>query len=200
VVLRCSEIFTIKALPARRVGQARGACLVQQDFGIFIMRFSLTHFFAASLICAATGVSAQNAPLQVSGAWARATVPGQVGTGAFMTLQSQQDLQLVGASSAAAGVAQIHEMKLEGDTMRMRPMKALALPAHQSVALTPGGNHIMLMDLKQALAAGSTIQVELKLQDATGKTLTQTVDVPVRQNASAGAGHGAAMHGGAHGS
>lgn len=151
------------------------------------MRFSLTHFFAASLICAATGVSAQNAPLQVSGAWARATVPGQVGTGAFMTLQSQQDLQLVGASSAAAGVAQIHEMKLEGDTMRMHPLTELALPAHQSVMLKSGGNHIMLMDLKQALSAGSTIEIELHLQNNQGQPLTQKVEVPVRQNAPAGA-------------
>lgn len=162
------------------------------------MRLSLTRLFAAAFLCAATGAFAQHAPLQVTGAWARATVAGQGGTGAFMTLQSGQDLQLVGASSPAAGVAQVHEMKLDGDTMRMRQVKALPLPAHQSVALTPSGHHIMLMDLKQPLAAGSTIQIELKLQDAAGKPLTQTVDVPVRQNAPEGAAHGA-MHG-AHGS
>lgn len=159
------------------------------------MRFSSIRFFAATLACAAMGALAQNAPLQVTGAWARATVPGQGGSGAFMTLQPQQNLQLVGASSPVAGTVQIHEMKLEGNTMRMRAITALPLPAHQSVALTPGGNHIMLMDLKQVLTAGSTIPIELQLQDAAGQKLTQTVDVPVRQNAPAGA-----MGGGAHGS
>lgn len=150
------------------------------------MYFSISRFLVAAAACLTLGAYAQNAPVEVSNAWVRATVPGQGGSGAFMTLQAQQDLQLVGASSPAAGVAQVHEMKLEDNTMHMRPIPALALPAHQSVALTPQGNHIMLMDLKQVLTTGSTIEVTLQLKDASGKTLTQVVNVPVRQNSPSG--------------
>ena len=50
-----------------------------------------------------------------------------------------------------AGVAEIHEMKMQGDMMRMRAVPALELPAGKAVELKPGGYHVMLMDLKQQL-------------------------------------------------
>lgn len=147
-----------------------------------------------ALACATSSALAQTPAVSISGAWVRATVPGQGGTGAFMTLQSPQALELVGASTPVAGVAQVHEMKLEGNTMRMQHLPALALPAHQSVTLTPGGNHLMLMDLKQPLTAGSTVAITLQFKDAAGAALTQTLQVPVLQRAPAGTAP-AAAHG-----
>ena len=149
----------------------------------------------AALACAAASAFAQPPPITISGAWVRATVPGQGGTGAFMTLQSPQALELVGVSTPVAGVAQVHEMKLEGNTMHMQHLPALALPAHQSVTLTPGGNHIMLMDLKQPLAAGSTIAITLQLKDAAGAAVTQTQQVPVLKQAAPTRAAPAAAHG-----
>ncbi|QXL84254.1 copper chaperone PCu(A)C [Comamonas sp. NLF-1-9] len=144
---------------------------------------------------APAGALAHEARVQVQDAWARATVPGQGGTGAFMTLQANHDLELVGASSPVAGVAQVHEMKLEGDTMRMHAVPSLKLGAGQSVTLKPGGHHIMLLDLKQPLKAGTQIDITLQLRDAQGASLNQTVQVPVRQNAPHGAPDaGAAQH------
>ncbi len=140
-----------------------------------------------------TSAPAREAPVDVSHAWARATVPGQGGTGAFMTLQAATALKLVGVSSPVAGVAQVHEMKMEGSTMHMREMAALELPAHQSVALTPGGYHLMLMDLKQPLAAGSQVTLTLYFTDAKGAPLQRTLQLPVRTTAPDGAG-GGAMH------
>lgn len=52
--------------------------------------------------------------------WVRAAVPGQSGTGAFVTLQAPQGAKLVAVSSPAAGVVEIHEMKMDGEVMRMR--------------------------------------------------------------------------------
>ncbi|MEB2348499.1 MAG: copper chaperone PCu(A)C [Comamonadaceae bacterium] len=154
---------------------------------------------AAALLCCGLGALAQEAPVEVSGAWVRATVPGQGGTGAYMTLQAPQDLQLVGVSTPVAGVAEVHEMKLEGNTMHMSAIPALALPAHQRVALAPGGYHLMLMDLKQALAAGSTVALTLRLTDAKGAQFTRTLQVPVRTGASAGTTPpGAMQHAGSH--
>ncbi len=55
-----------------------------------------------------------------------------------------------------AGVAEVHEMKLEGDVMKMRALPGLDLPAGKAVELKPGGYHLMLMDLKPApLAEGA---------------------------------------------
>lgn len=134
-------------------------------------------------VAAAVPVWAQSTPaadaVKVEAAWARATVPGQKGTGAFMTLTAAQDMALVGVSASVAGVAQLHEMRMDGDVMRMQNLPALALPAGQTVALVPGGNHVMLQDLKAPLSAGSRLTVTLQLQDAKGAVRQQEVVMPV---------------------
>lgn len=138
------------------------------------------------------------APVLVQGAWIRATVPGQTATGGFMTLRAQRDLTLVGFRSPAAPHAELHEMAMDGDVMRMRAVAQLPLPAGKDVALRPGGHHLMLMGLTQALPAGQDVTVELLLKDAQGKTVVQSVKVPVSGKMPApqpgGASDGAHMH------
>lgn len=87
---------------------------------------------------------------------------------------TSHDDRLVGASSAVAGVVQIHEMVMEGDVMRMRELPhGLPIPAGQAVALKPGGYHVMLMDLKAPLVEGTTVDVALTFETA------GTVTVPL---------------------
>jgi copper(I)-binding protein len=118
--------------------------------------------------------------VQVSEAWIRPAVKGQSGTGGFMNLMSPEGATLVGFSTPIAEMAELHEMAMQGDVMRMRPIESLALPAGQTVGLKPGGHHLMLMGLKKPLKAGEHIQLTLKLKAADGKMLTQTIQVPVQ--------------------
>ena len=108
------------------------------------------------------------AVVKVEQAWVRPSVPGQQGTGGYMKLTARDSQKLVGASSPVAGVAEIHEMKMDGDVMTMKPVGALDLPAGRTVELKPGGLHLMLMDLKQPLAAGSRVPLTLVLKDGRG--------------------------------
>ena len=130
---------------------------------------------------------AQTAVVKVEGAWARTSVPGQKGTGAFMQLTASQTLKLVSASSPAAGVTEIHEMKMQGDVMKMRAIAALDLPAGKAVQLSPGGYHVMLLDLKAPLAKDTVVPITLVFKDAAGKELRQEVKLPVSARAPAGA-------------
>lgn len=131
----------------------------------------------------------------VAGAWVRGTVAAQKATGAFMTLTAPADARLVGASSPVAGVVEVHEMKMEGDLMKMRPIGALSLPAGQPVELKPGGYHIMLMDLKAPLSEGEQVPLTLKFEGADGVSTTQTIEAPVKALASGGSmSHGAMKH------
>lgn len=109
--------------------------------------------------------------------WARATVPAQKAAGAFVQLKSEKDAVLLGAETSAAGVVEIHEMRMDGDMMRMRQIGALKLPAGQTVSLQPGGYHFMLLDLKQPLNPGTKIPLRLRFQE-NGK-FPQTLDVQV---------------------
>ncbi len=117
--------------------------------------------------------------VEVKDVWIRASVQGQMATGAFMKLKSKDGAQLVSVSSPVAGIAEVHEMKLEGDVMKMRAVPALDLPAGKTVELKPGGYHVMLMDLKTALKKDSTVPLTLVFKDAKGVQSTLALKVPV---------------------
>jgi periplasmic copper chaperone A len=126
--------------------------------------------------------------VEVKDAWARATVQGQKATGAFMKITAKEGATLVGVSSPVAGVAEVHEMKMDGDVMKMRALDSgLALPAGKAVELKPGGYHVMLMDLKLPLLKDTTIPLKLTFKDAKGVQTTQELKVPVSTMAPASA-------------
>jgi copper(I)-binding protein len=143
-------------------------------------------YVAVMLWLAATWlpVQAQRAgEIDVTGAWARPTVAGQMGTGAFMRLTSKDGARVIGASSEVAGVVEIHEMAMDGNVMRMRSISSLDLPAGTTVELKPGGYHMMLMDLKRTLAVGEKVKVDLRLETRDQKLVTQPVEIDIRSRA-----------------
>jgi len=177
------------AAPGAPVTVARDGDAVVLDNGLLRVRVDADGTIGSvrDLVADREVLAPGAAPVDVRDAWVRATVPGQGGTGAFMTLQAPAGARLVGVATPAAGVAEVHEMKMEGGTMRMRAIPALELPPHQSVALSPGGYHVMLMDLKGPLAAGRTIPLTLRFEDAAGVRTERTLQVEVRQAAPGGA-------------
>ena len=117
----------------------------------------------------------------VSKAWVRGSVAGQNASGAFMEIVASQDSSLVGAASPLAKSVEIHEMAMEGDVMKMRAVKRVALPAGKTVELKPGGYHIMLVGLTKALKKGETVPIELTLQGKDQKRSTLKVNAEVRE-------------------
>jgi periplasmic copper chaperone A len=132
---------------------------------------------ASCLVIAAQATLAQTT---VKDAWVRGTVAQQKATGAFMQLTSTQGGKLVSAQSPVAGVVEIHEMAMEGTTMKMRAIPGLDLPAGKAVELKPGGYHVMLMDLKQQLKDGETVPVTLVVEGKDGKRETLEIKAPVK--------------------
>jgi len=164
---------------------------------------TMKQILIACSLALATAAWAQSTPaVQVQDAWARATVANQSATGAFMKLTAPAATRLVEARSPIAGVVEVHEMKLEGDVMRMRAVSALPLPAGQTVELKPGGYHVMLMDLKAPVKAGDSVPLTLVFEGADGKRQTQEVKAtaramavtPAAPAAGAAGGHGAHKH------
>jgi copper(I)-binding protein len=142
----------------------------------------MKHF--TRLILLATGlfvashVAAQS--ITVTNPWVRATVQGQKATGAFMTVTAKENAKLVAVSSPVAGIAEIHEMKMDKDVMKMAALPSgLDLPAGKAVDLKPGSYHIMLMDLKLPLTKDVAVPLTLTFQDSAGKKSQQVIQVPV---------------------
>jgi periplasmic copper chaperone A len=130
--------------------------------------------------CLALAAQATFAQTTVKEPWVRGTVAQQKATGAFMQLTSAQGGKLVSAQSPVAGVVEIHEMAMEGTTMKMRAIPGLDLPAGKAVELKPGGYHVMLMDLKQQLKDGETVPVTLVVEGKDGKRETLEIKAPVK--------------------
>jgi copper(I)-binding protein len=128
--------------------------------------------------CMLASLSAFAADIEVKDGWVRATVSGQKASGAFMTITSAKGAVLTGGSSPVAKTVEIHEMKTEGDVMKMRAVPRLELPAGKPVDLS-GDHHIMFMGLNKELKAGDKVPLTLKLERS-GKPESVNIDLEIR--------------------
>lgn len=131
--------------------------------------------------------------LTISGVWSRpapaaggmemaspvASPMAMTGTGAvFMTIANDGDEadRLVSVSSDVAMSVEVHEMAMNGDVMEMKPLEGgLEVPAGGTVALEPGGYHVMMVGLMESLTPGMTFEVTLTFEHAGEVTVTSTV-------------------------
>jgi len=124
------------------------------------------------------------ADIKIENAWIREPAPGQTVVGGFMSITSPKDAVLLQAKSPAAGLVELHEMKMDNGVMLMRPLKKIDLPKGQTVKLEPGGLHLMLEELKQPLKAGDKVPLTLKIKRGE-KVEKVTVSAEVRSMAPA---------------
>lgn len=143
------------------------------------IRFPWLAPVVAALMTVSVQVQAQ-AQVVVKDAWVRATVPNQKATGAFMQLTSPSDTRLVAVTTPLTPKAEVHEMLMQDNIMRMREVPGIDLPAGKAVALKPGGYHLMLLDLPSQVKAGDSVPLTLVFEDKSGRRQTQDVLAPVR--------------------
>jgi periplasmic copper chaperone A len=122
----------------------------------------------------------QAGEVSVSDAWSRATAPGQEVGMVAMVVTSQKDARIVAVSSTASASAEIHTMTMDNGVMKMRQLEDLPLSAKKPVTLGPGGNHLMLIGLRQALKAGDTVALTLTVEFADKSTEKVNVKAQVR--------------------
>jgi periplasmic copper chaperone A len=138
----------------------------------------LSKTIPAALLAVTLAAPVLAADITVAEPFARASAGmAQVGA-AFMTLKngSASDDKLLTASSPVAAGAELHNHIMEGDIMRMREVSSIDVPAGGTVALQPGGLHVMLMGLKQPLRQGEVFPLTLTF----AKAGAITVEVPVK--------------------
>ena len=149
-------------------------------------------FRAAVLLSLAAGAAGAHdykaGAIAIGHPYARATAAGQPTAGGFLKLANGGAAdKLLSVTVSVSASAELHEMKMEGDVMRMRQVDGIALPAGKSVELRPGGFHIMFVGLKAPLKAGDKFPMKLKFEKA------GEVEVMVNVEAPGAAGAAAAM-------
>jgi len=116
---------------------------------------------------AAIAMDMTHGDLVLEGTWTRATPPKAMAGGGFVTITNKgtEADRLVSAASPVAGRVEIHEMAVTDGVMKMRELEnGLPIPAGETVALKPGGFHIMFMQLNQPFKMGEKVPVTLTFE------------------------------------
>lgn len=135
-------------------------------------RSAFAAFGIALALC--TTALAASPKIAIEQAWTRATAPGAPVAGGFLTLRNpgKQPDRLLSATSPDAERVEIHEMRMDDGVMRMRRLDAgLAIPAGGTVALKPGGYHLMFIGPKRRFEPGSTVTATLRFERGGERTV-----------------------------
>lgn len=147
----------------------------------FHTRLAATALFAAlagAPLVSATPALAQSQPAQapvVEKAWSRAALAGRNGAAFFTIMPGATADTLTGTSSPVAAKTELHRTVRKGDVMEMLPVASVPVAPGKPVTFAPGGYHVMLIGLKQALKPGETFPLTLRFAHAGEQTVTVTV-------------------------
>jgi copper(I)-binding protein len=128
-------------------------------------------FLVLLLALHALAVAAHNhekGDIQVRHPWSRATAPGAKVAVGYLELRNngRQPDRLVSASTPVAQRVEMHVTERDGEVMKMRQVKDIALPARERYELRPGGAHLMLVDIVRPLKKGERFPVTLRFEKA----------------------------------
>lgn len=145
-------------------------------------------------VSAAGPITPAQAAITVTAAWMRQPPPGASVAGGFMTIANagEETDRLLGGEAPFAGRVEIHAMAMADGMMRMHPVAGgLAIAPGGTVALEPGGYHVMFMDLTDWPQAGQSVTMTLDFERTGTVTVPMTV-APIGAQ-SPGDGHGYGM-------
>mgnify|MGYP000440745100 CR=1 FL=1 len=154
--------------------------------------FFVVAIFAASCGAPTSPPQAEQPPavaaLEVRDAWAAPTPGGVEVSAGYLTISNATtaDDRMIAVATPRATSSEVHEMSMDGGVMRMRAVEGgLSVPAGETVALAPGGLHLMFFGVTQPLVEGESIPVTLTFANAGDIE----VSLPVRRAASSDASH-----------
>lgn len=134
---------------------------------------SLTAALACTIAALAPAAQAAGAALSAQNAWVR-WLPNDLPAAGYVTLRNDgdQSVDLVDISSDDYAMVMLHQTVSNGSTQQMVMVHKATVPAHGTLAIAPGGYHLMLEHAKHKVAPGDTVHMKLKFSDGT------TLDTP----------------------
>lgn len=128
----------------------------------------LIAFAVLTAIVVAPAFAVHATDLVIEAPWARASIGVSRPAAAYVTVRNTgvapDVLEVV--RTPVAELAQVHRSEVKDGVAKMSPAGNVEVAAGSTVRLEPGGLHIMLMKLKQALKKGDTISMTLFFENA----------------------------------
>jgi copper(I)-binding protein len=137
---------------------------------------------AVALIAAAPAarlsshLAAQGKRVSASESWVKLPGAGETGAMAFVAIENptMYGIYVTSASSESAGKIELRDGSQPGDA-RLKPVEFLSVPAYDRLDMSPGGSHLMLLDLKRPLKEGDRIAIALATDNAGTLEVTAVV-------------------------
>lgn len=131
--------------------------------------------FVVIIICAVLGACTRASRVDISDAWSGALPPTATVGAAYMEIASTTPDELLSAETPIADHVEFHTTENANGMMQMRELHALSVKPSAKLVFAPGGNHMMLLGLKQPLVAGSSFPMTLHFKNF--GTVAITVEV-----------------------
>ncbi|GAA0705617.1 copper chaperone PCu(A)C [Dokdonella soli] len=125
-------------------------------------------WIGVGLVAVAGSVHAEG-KLGVTDAWIRAAPPGASMLAGYATLKNVGDapISILTVQSDAFRMTSLHETVIQEGVSKMRELHRLAIAPGATVALAPGGKHLMLMQPRHDITVGEKVEMMFLLADGT---------------------------------
>lgn len=138
-------------------------------------------FVAGAAACSSDDKSSSKS-IKINDPWAMNATLSQGNGAAFMIIENtsstEDELIAVSVPSSVAAEAQMHDVTMQGEMMKVVQVQSVSIPANGTRDFKHGSYHLMLMELKNPLEIGSNVDITLTFKNA-GK---MTVSFPVEKS------------------
>ena len=112
---------------------------------------------AAGVLMALSFSSLADEMLHWRDAWVRSLPPGTAVTAAYGSLMNHgsDTVTIVDVTSMTGAEAQMHDVIADGDQRKMVRLNSVDIAPGESLVFEPGGRHIMLLGITEALEEGN---------------------------------------------
>ena len=119
--------------------------------------------------------------MSLRNAWSKATIGASRPASFYVEIANNgaSDDALIAIMTPAADKPMLHQTVIQDGLATMPHVEAVDVPAGETVSLSPGGYHGMLMELTTALSEGQTFPVTLTFEQA-GAIEIDTQVLPMR--------------------
>lgn len=136
--------------------------------------------FVLGLLSTSPVLSAEQ--IQIKEPWVRENLPGMTMTAGYFQLTnlSETEKAIISAGSDCAAKVEVHEHKFVDGLMKMQRVDSLVVKKQSSVTFSPGGYHLMLLDVSTEVKSGYSCRIRLSFSDKTSIDFVAPVKAIVR--------------------
>ena len=100
--------------------------------------------------------------------------PGQKVTAGYINITANQNVKIINIESKMIGRIETHSMIMDGEIMKMRKITP-SLKRNKMYKFEPGGNHLMLFDIKRDLKQGEDINLIFTFELKNKKLFSESI-------------------------